>query len=575
MLGHRIGYLASGSYSYSQEVRRNEFRALARPGEGGTQVEYNRFAGTTGRQSAMLGGLLNVSTLIGTGSRVALNNTYSRTSDNDARTESGLYEDFGNVPLTIQRLDYVERSILSSQFLGEHRAGRNGIDWSVTGSRVTRDQPDRSEYVFEQSGGSQLWVNTLTEGAVRTFGQLDEGSVEAMFNGERRLGDGGAQVLKVGVLGRTTRRDADTRSYSIYAPVLSDELRALPPEELFATQTQQSSGVLSIRSLAQGGSYTAHDELLAGYAMADVGFGEMVRVIGGARVEQSSVEVSAVNTLGEPATSNSTFTDVLPAFALTVMPTPTQNVRFSVSRTLARPEYRELAGIRTRDVLGGVDLRGNPDLERTLIDNADLRWELYPAPGEVVSVAVFAKRFARPIERVFRPSSTNSLIELVNAESARNLGVEIDLRKGLAFIAEPLREFTVASNATVMQSEIRLGESAAGSTVATRAMVGQAPWVVNGSLTWAPLRRTGVSATLLFNAVGERIVNAGELPLPDVVEVPRSMLDFSFQVPVRGSLAVRLDARNLLDAAHEIRQGDVTREYHESGRSFQVGVNWR
>src|SRR3712207_8403318 len=53
----------------------------------------------------------------------------------------------------------------------------------------------------------------------------------------------------------------------------------------------------------------------------------------------------------------------------------------------------------SRDVLNGDDLEGNPDLERTRIQNADLRWEWYPDAGEVVSVGVFAKRFDKPIER--------------------------------------------------------------------------------------------------------------------------------------------------------------------------------
>lgn len=578
VLGHRVGYLASASYSYAQEARSAERRALARPGEGNAQVEYNRFAGMTGRQSAMIGGLFNVSTLLGTTSRLALNNAYTRTSDNDARIEHGLYEDFGNVPLTIQRLDYVERSIWSSQLLGEHTLGRRSLNWAVTGSGVTRDQPDRSEFVHEhvadESGERRLWVNTLTEGAVRTFAALSEQSLEAKADFAHRFGAAETQVLKAGLLSRTTRRDSDTRSYSIFAPVLDDETRALPLEEIIARHTAPDANVLSIRSLAQGGSYDADDRLTAGYAMLDVGAWNRLRFIGGARIERSDVGVSAVNTIGEPTLAERVFTDVLPSLALTYQPTASQNVRLSVSRTLARPEYREMAGIRTRDVLGGTDMRGNPDLIRTLIDNADLRWEYYPNRGEVLSVALFAKRFRNPIERVFRPSNTNSIVELVNAESANNLGAELELRKGLGFISGSVADLSLFSNATVMRSEIQLGATAAGSTNPRRAMVGQAPYVVNAGLTWSP-RRTTASATLLYNTVGERIVNAGELPLPDVVERPRDVLDFSLRLPVRGGIAMRLDAKNLLDAPHELRQGSVVREYHESGRTLQVGVSWK
>jgi len=576
VFGRRIGYLASATYSLSQEVRSNERRALARPGDGETQIEYNRFGGMTGRESAMLGGLVNLSTLLGSHSRVSLNNTYNRTADNDARLERGLYEDLGNMPLTIQRLDYVERSIFSSQLAGEHTVGRNGLNWSVTGSGVKRDQPDRSEYVYESrvaDGAEQrLWVNTLSEGAVRTFAALDETSVEAKADFERRFGASESQVFRAGVLGRSTDRDADTRSYSIFAPVLDDSLRALPPEQLIGEYTDADDALLSIRSLAQGGSYAAQDQLTAGYAMADLALGGRLRLIGGARVERSDVRVNAINTVGEPSVAERVFTDVLPSLALNVQLGESQNLRFSVSRTLARPEYRELAGIRTRDVLGGTDMRGNPDLIRTRIDNADIRWELYPSRGELLSVALFAKRFQDPIERVFRPSTTSGIVELVNAESAENLGVELEARKGLGFIADALEPLSVFTNATVMHSRIDLGGETGGTTSGERAMVGQAPYVVNAGLTWAS--RAGASATLLFNKVGERIVDAGELPLPDVVELPRNVMDFSLRYPVRNGVSLRFDAKNLLDAPYELRQGAITREYYETGRTFQVGVSW-
>lgn len=578
VFGQRIGYLASATYSYSQEAKSDERRALARPGEGDRQVEYNRFMGMTGRQSAMLGGLLNLSTLLGSSSRVALNNTYNRTADHDARIEHGLYEDFGNVPLTIQRLDYVERSMWSSQLLGEHALGRNALNWAITGSGVTRAQPDRSEFVYESvfTDGVErrLWVNTLTEGAVRTFADLDERSIEGKTDFERRFGASESLLLKAGVLARATARDADTRSYSIFAPVLDDAMRELPPEQIIAENTQPDDNVLSIRSLAQGGSYAADDRLYAGYAMFDVALGVPFRLIGGARVERSDVAVHALNTIGEPSVAKRGFTDVLPSLALTWQPTDRQNVRVSVTRTLARPEYRELAGLRTRDVLGGTDLRGNPDLIRTLIDNADLRWEFYPRRGEVLSVAVFAKRFEDPIERIFRPSNTNSIVEVVNAESASNLGVELEARKGLGMLGAVLEDVTAFTNATFMRSEIRLGDRAAGSTNPKRAMVGQAPYVINAGLTWSP-RASDASVTMLFNTVGERIVNAGELPLPDVVERPRNVLDFSLRLPVRRGVSMRLDAKNLLDAPYEVRQGTITREYYETGRTIQFGVAWK
>jgi outer membrane receptor protein involved in Fe transport len=221
-----------------------------------------------------------------------------------------------------------------------------------------------------------------------------------------------------------------------------------------------------------------------------------------------------------------------------------------------------------------VDVRGNPDLVRTRIDNLDLRWEFYPGSGEILSAGVFAKKFHDPIERVFRASNTNSLVTFVNADAASNVGVEFELRKGLGFVARRLEPLAVFSNVTVMRSGIRIAESDASTTRADRAMVGQAPYVVNAGLTYS---RPGseASATLLFNRVGERITEAGELPLPDVVESARDVLDFSLRLPVTGRTAIRFDARNLFDSPYRIEQGSVLREAYRAGRVFQTGVVWR
>ena len=210
-------------------------------------------------------------------------------------------------------------------------------------------------------------------------------------------------------------------------------------------------------------------------------------------------------------------------------------MRFSLTRTLARPEYRELSPIKSRDVLNGDDLEGNPALERTRIDNADIRWEWYPDAAELVSVALFAKNFDKPIERVYKSAGAQRFLVYVNADKATNYGVELELRKSLAMLHEALRPFTLFSNVTVMTSTITLGDSAKqASTNASRAMVGQAPYVVNAGLTYAT-RTGGTSATLLFNRVGERIDAAGDVPLPDVKDVARNVLDLSFRFPLVGA----------------------------------------
>jgi outer membrane receptor protein involved in Fe transport len=245
---------------------------------------------------------------------------------------------------------------------------------------------------------------------------------------------------------------------------------------------------------------------------------------------------------------------------------------------LSRPEYRELSPITSNDASLDIRFTGNPNLRRTLIQNADARWEWYPNAGEVLSVGVFYKRFKDPVERVevnvsgMRDAAQQTVI---NADGADNYGLEVELRKRLGLLGPAFDGLVVFTNATVMESEIDIGDQTIGTmTSTTRAMVGQAPYVVNAGLSYSTPSGRG-SATALFNAIGRRVVAASVAPLPDVYEDARRTLDVSVRLPVAGSLSAKLDARNLLDEPHEQRIGSVLRESYRTGRVFTLGLSWQ
>jgi outer membrane receptor protein involved in Fe transport len=583
VFGQRIGYLLSGTFSQSTDLRRGLVRAQANRGNTpGSTVEQDRFEGESGSIGVMWGGLANFSTLIAGHSRVSFNNTYSRTADNDARREFGFFENEG-FNARIDRQQYVERSVRSNQLAAEHQFGEaHRFDWALTTSGVTRDEPDRTEFVYVIEPGPNgtdvlRWHNSSNAGAVRTFSALTEDNKEGRLNYQLNFSALGRQhLLKAGGLYRETQRNADTRAFAITASGLEDNIRELPPEQLFDGRlTGSMDSVLHIIPLAQGGSYIAKDQLTAAFLMTEIGLTNRLRLITGARYESDQLGVDAVSTLGNPVRTTNDWKDVLPSVALNFDLTEYQNLRLSVSRTLARPEYRELVPIKSRDVLNGDDLEGNPDLQRTRIDNVDLRWEWYPASGEVLSIGLFAKRFDKPIERVYRAAGASSrFVGFVNAESAENYGIELEARKSLAFAGRFFEPFSIFSNLTVMHSEIDLGAKQAAATNPKRRMVGQAPYVLNLGLAYSSASGS-TSATLLFNRVGDRIEAAGDLPLPDVVQEERNVVDFSLRFPLVGALSGRLDAKNMLDEPFESVQGTVTREYWKSGRTFQFGLIWK
>ncbi len=579
-LGNRFGFIASGSYSNSQEARVGEVRARAVPSSNTEQRSVNVTTGTTGRESVLMGGIVNLSTILGQRSKISLNNMYDRSSDNEAHADSG-YLEFGTEANTKRStLTFIERAVRSNQLRGDHTLGsRQQLDWSATSSAVTRREPDRADLVYvQQMVNGKLSPFALDggtdDGAKRSFGDLREHSWDLATNYRLALGSPEKEArLKFGGELRTSKRDVIARSYSIYANLTAQEASA-SAEDVFRKYSTETSAVFTPINNSAAGSYIANDRVSAGYGMFDLPLGARMRLVGGARAEIWNLRLTTERLFANDHNSATpSATDVLPSLALNVRLGESQNLRFSATRTLSRPEYREVSPLLSREVIGEVSTIGNPDLRRALIDNYDVRWEMYPGEGELLSVALFGKNFHSPIEKVEVATSGGTNYSFVNADGASNYGVEIETRKRLSALGEFFAPLSLFANSTLMHSRIQPGNGDISAlTSDSRPMVGQAGYVVNAGLSWQPAS-SRASATILFNTVGKRITAAASKPLPDTYEMPRNILDLSLQVPLGSSLTARMNARNLLDSPYVERQGSVTRLSYTSGRVFTLGFN--
>lgn len=581
--GHRLGYIASLSYSRKQEVLRNHERSQAIPLSGGDALRpYNAFSGSTGRTAVLWGGILNLSTWLGDATKISLDNSYDRNADNEAYRDEGIFDD----EMFIQRsgLRYTEHSVRSNQLRVEHSfSDRQRLQMSLTNSAVSRNEPDRSDVTYGREYdpvlGDTLSLAMLPgtpDANKRTSSELHERVWDGQLDYAIDLGaPGSSPRLKVGGALRSTHRTATQSAFDVLLFGLTQQQREVSPEEIFASaHVLDSSGNVVLSPNQGGGFYEVDERIPAGYAMLEVPLGGRLRLTGGVRAERWDLDLSAEGLLVDTVGVKRGITDLLPAASLTYDLAENQKLRFAVSRTVSRPEYREMAPISYRGAYGDQIVVGNTDLDRARIENYDARWEWYPAEGEVVSLGAFAKRFHDPIERIDVATSGAEQLGYTNAAGATNYGGEIELRAGLYRVAPWLSPFAVSANATVMTSEIDLGSGGMSALQnSKRAMVGQAPYVLNAALSY-----TGggsASATVLYNVVGRRIFAAGVMPRPDSYEEPRGTLDAAIRFPLPGSLSAKFDAKNLLDTPYRVTQGNVTRERYTTGRVFTLGLSWQ
>lgn len=576
MAGQELGYVGSLSYGYGQEVRAGEVRALPSV-EGDSLVPINRYTGSTGRTSVLWGGLLNLSTHVGAGTKLSISNSYSRGADNEASQLGGLNEEFAT-PLVLSRTTFTSRAVRSNQLAGEHLLGaRSTVDWSVTNSDVSRSEPDRSDLSYiaatDPATGQLTPAQWFTGqfSATKTFSMLSEHGWDVAANYRLALGAlSNPLMLKTGAAFRAVNRDAESQPYDIRNHDLSVAERSVPASQLFDGGYAEA-GRLTLFVNQVGGRYTARDRLAAGYAMLDLPLGSRTHVIGGARLERWGLDLTSFDrTLSQDSTVTRRNIDLLPSLAINYALARDQNLRFSASRTLSRPEYREITDVQSFNPIDGTFLFGNTGLRRATIQNYDVRWEWFPRAGEVLSIGLFAKRFSDPIEQVFVFTSGAAALSYINAEGASDYGLELEVRKSLNALAPALRPLTIFANTTVMRSRITPGDSSL--TSGERPLVGQAAYVLNAGLAYT---QDGWSGAVLYNRIGRRVAEAGFRPFPDVYEEPRSQLDLSLQVPVSGVLAVKLDGKNMLNAPTRFTQGPVDRLSYRTGRVLSFGAQWK
>jgi TonB-dependent receptor len=325
--------------------------------------------------------------------------------------------------------------------------------------------------------------------------------------------------------------------------------------------------------------YDALHNITAGYLMGDLTMGPW-RIIGGARVEKSE---QVVNTF-EPFLVNPRNviaalddTDVLPSIGVArTLRHDSMTVRLGFSRTVARPQFRELSPFEFTNITGGRSTVGFPDLKRTLISNYDLRYEWFVSPGELLAVSVFHKDFKNPIETVVQ-AQTTLINSFRNAEKARNTGLEIELRKNLGHLWTAVDNISLTTNYTFVRSRVNIGEENRELlTNDERPLVGQSENVFNLILNY-DVPRVGVEGRMLFNYTGERISEVGALGLPDIIQHGYPVLDILFarNFGTENRMRFEFTIENALNRQTDFRLDNQAQNVFRNGRTFTFGVSYR
>ena len=306
-----------------------------------------------------------------------------------------------------------------------------------------------------------------------------------------------------------------------------------------------------------------------------------LRFIGGARYEITKMDVYGKNQKGFLDDK-----DLLPSLNLIYQLSENMNIRTSYGKTLARPSFREKAPYANFNFAADFIFIGNPDLQRTLIDNYDLRWEWFLRPGEIIAVSGFYKYLKNPIERVINVLFVSEGGEVFydNIDKANVYGLEIEARKRLDEVSGILSNFSLGANLSVIESVVSIPEGELEvirnldpNAEATRQLQGQSPFILNLELGYDNLN-SGTNVSLFYNMFGDRLAEISIGGTPDVFERSRPMLDLTFSQIILSNFSMRVAIKNLLNSpyklTHEFKGAEYIRTEFTTGTSLSIGLGY-
>jgi outer membrane receptor protein involved in Fe transport len=575
-----FGYIASMNYAH-----RDEIQSLEKANYTFEGPRYH-YQGTNFGNSVSWSAMLNMSLKLGRNHKLSLKNLYNRNMENETTTFEGPYYYFPDYR-RISSTRFVSRALASSQFMGRHHFGiwnGLGIDWNLNAGASRRDEPDARRYVYNRdlSAPDEAFRFLLDPSiSTRFFGELDDrhGGMNANFS-LQPFRDPALPVFKTGFGYDRKEREFDARTFGFWnLPggnfIAEDQAMLAEVSDIFSPENFNEKFIEVLEITKPADSYSADQDVHSAFGSLSFHWWSRIKLLAGARFERSRQMLDSKDVTNQPVRVRATYNDWLPSLNLSYELPRGMQVRAALSRTLARPEFRELAPFSYFDFLANELVQGNPHLRRSLITNYDLRFEWYLNRGQMLAFSGFRKEFDDPIEQILiAASGFEPIRSYENADRATNYGMEVEWRKRLDFLHSLLDAVSFSGNISLIHSEINLRSG--GFQAQRRPLQGQADYISNLGLYYDSFN-SRISASLIYNKVGKRISRVGFANLGDIIEMPRDQVDFSVSYALSKSLTVKAAVKDILDQDHVFIQrtpdGDRTAERRQIGRTVSIGIS--
>ncbi len=314
-----------------------------------------------------------------------------------------------------------------------------------------------------------------------------------------------------------------------------------------------ASGLLeSERNLEEDlADFDISEDTLAAYALGEFLFGPKTTFMGGVRVESTSSEYTSYELVLDeegdavsllPVHGDKSYTEWLPQFHLVYKTGEDSQLRAAITRSLARPNFEDVAPWRLTNLEDREVELGNPDLDVTTAWNFDLMWEKYLQPIGILSAGVFYKDLTDYIY-IFQVDDVidGEDVEITqprNGDKGTLAGLELAFQNQFTDWNGFWGGFGLYGNYTYIDSDAKYPDRESTS------LPGQSEHVGNLAVVY---EKYGVTTRLAYNFNGKRLMEVGGDPEEDIYVDDHAQLDFLFRVQVAKRWSIIFEAINITD----------------------------
>jgi hypothetical protein len=455
------------------------------------------------------------------------------------------------------------------------------VNWSGVYSRAVYQVPDMAEintYHTVKTDGTFDGASDYLNNVTHSWQKSNDRDFAGYLNLTYTLPAGALPVtLKGGGLFRAKDRNNYQNDYNLL-PVLVKDSRGIPQNPPFTGI--ENAGLYVYQPVGNPqfntSNYTAAEKITSAYVQGKTEWGKL-KVLAGTRLEITS-QSNRNQTPSFPGYIQHYFDyhDWLPSLHLTYELKERQNLRFSVFKSISRPNYFELVDYTIKG--DQFNVRGNPALRHVRSTSYDARYEWYLNTEDVIQAGIFYKKIIDPIEILLETNGGQPQYKPINSGTATNYGFELVLIKYFnrigfsanytftnSTIASP-KLYYYSSNGTSVDSSRYINEK--------RPLQGQSRHVANASILY---KGQAFKCQLALIYQGKRIAQVSQYYALDFYQTNYVDLSFSAEQTLKGKLSIFCKLNNLLNTPYRLAtksgylyQRDIYQQSYLLGVRYQL-----